>query len=118
MDLSLTALLDREEAFWRAAGSRDAYEAGLAPDAVHVFPGWGVADRESVLDGVASARPWDDVAVDDPRLVPLDRDAAALVYVARARRGRDEYRAAITSVYRRRDEDVELVLHQQTPLEG
>jgi hypothetical protein len=117
MDLSLTTLLDREERFWRAAGRREAYEAHLAADAVHVFPGWGVAEREAVLDGVACSSPWDEFALDEPRVVSLGPNAAALIYVARARRGSDPYRAAITSVYRCRNDDVELVLHQQTPLE-
>jgi hypothetical protein len=111
-------LLRLERGFWEAAGDRSRYEARLAPDAVHVFPGWGVAEREAVLSGVDGAEPWRDVRLDDPRVVELDESAAALVYTAVATRGgQSPYRAAITSVYRRSGGDWQLVLHQQTPLD-
>jgi ketosteroid isomerase-like protein len=109
-------LIPLEEAFWRAAGDADAYASHLAADAVHVFPAWGVAEREAVLAGVRSAAPWTSFAIEEPRVVALGDDAAALVYVARATRGGEEYHAAITSVYRSRDDGWELVVHQQTPL--
>jgi hypothetical protein len=111
-------LLALEEGFWRAAGSRDAYAVHLADDAVHVFPGWGVAaDDERVLAAVDEARPWQSFSIEEPRLVELGPAAAALVYTARARRqGQDEYVAAMTSVYRRTGDRWALVIHQQTPL--
>jgi ketosteroid isomerase-like protein len=103
-----------EEIFWRSAGDRDTYAAHLAPDAIHVFPGWGIADRETVLMGVADACPWDTFEIADPTIVRLSRTSAAIVYTARARRAGEEYEAAITSVYRVRAGKWELVLHQQT----
>jgi hypothetical protein len=110
-------LIPAEERFWRAAGNRDAYAAGLAPDAVHVFPGLGVLEREPVLDGVAGAEPWQSFSIDDARVVPLGPDAAALVYTTLAERaGAEPYEAAITSVYRRQHGRWLLALHQQTPL--
>jgi predicted GH43/DUF377 family glycosyl hydrolase len=109
-------LLALEEAFWRASGDRGAYEARLADDAVHVFPGWGVGEREPVLEAVAAAAPWDSFEIEDPRVVELAPDAAALVYTAHAVRGGEPYEAAVTSVYCRRDDGWELTLHQQTPL--
>jgi hypothetical protein len=109
-------LLVIEESFWRAAGDADRYAAHLAPDALHVFPGMGVLDRGTVLAGVADAEPWESVEMLAPRVVDLGRDAAALVYDAHAMRaGGAPYDAGISSVYRRRDDDWELVLHQQTP---
>jgi hypothetical protein len=109
-------LLVIEELLWRAAGDADRYAAHLAPGALHVFPGMGVLDRDAVLAGVAGAEPWESVEMVEPRFVDLGQDAAALVYDAHAaRRGGDTYDAAITSVYRRRDDRWELVLHQQTP---
>ena len=117
--MDTAALVAAEERFWLAAGDRGSYAAQLAPDAVHVFPGWGVAEREAVLQGVADARPWESFTIDDPRLVPLGPDAAALVYTTRATRGGDPaYHAAITSVYRRTAGAWRLVLHQQTPIDG
>ena len=116
MDTEAT-LVELEERFWRAAGDRERYEADLAPDAVHVFPGWGVAGRDRVLEGVAEAEPWTSFTLSDVRLVALGEDAAGLVYTARAQRGEaPSYAAAITSVYRRAGGGWQLVLHQQTPL--
>jgi hypothetical protein len=109
-------LLQLEEAFWRAAGSRERYEENLAADAVHVFPGWGVTERERAVSSAADAPPWDDFSIDDPQLVELSDEVAALVYTARAVRGENPYVAAMTSVYRREAGGWQLVLHQQTPL--
>ena len=110
-------LAQLEDEFWNAAGDRDRYAAALADDAVHVFPGWGIAQRNAVLDGVAAADPWERVEIDDPQVVPLGDDAAALIYEARAQRGDGSpYVAAITSVYRRAGNGWMLVVHQQTPL--
>jgi ketosteroid isomerase-like protein len=111
-------LLALEEGFWRASGSREAYAAHLADDAVHVFPGWGVTEEtERVLQAVEAVEPWETFSLDDLRLVELGEGVAALVYTAHAqRRGQDEYVAAMTSVYRRAVDRWELVIHQQTPL--
>jgi hypothetical protein len=110
-------LLRIEEDLWRAAGDRDRYGTSLAADAIHVFPGWGIATREAVLRGVAEADPWKTFSIRDPEVLVLSDETAALVYRARAQR-RDEppYTAAITSVYRRRSGSWELVIHQQTAL--
>jgi hypothetical protein len=110
-------LLALEEGFWRASGDRARYEADVAADAVHVFPGWGVTDLERVLAAVDTAEPWETFSIEEPRLVQLADDVAALAYRARGRRtGQNEYVAAMTTVYRRRGDGWELVLHQQTPL--
>jgi ketosteroid isomerase-like protein len=112
-----TELIQLEEGFWRAAGDPERYAAALAPDAVHVFPGMGIADRELVLEGVDRAAQWSDFSLADVRFVRLGEDAAALVYTARGERsGREPYVAAITSVYRREGDGWKLVIHQQTPV--
>jgi hypothetical protein len=108
-------LLEAEGEFWRAAGDRERYATNLAADAIHVFPGWGVAKREAVLSGVAEAEPWTTFSIEDPELLILSDESAALVYRARAQRGNEPpYEAAITSVYRRCDGSWKLALHQQT----
>jgi hypothetical protein len=115
--MEMSDIREIEEIFWRSAGDRDTYAAHLAPDAIHVFPGWGVADRETVLMGVADARPWDTFEITDPTIVRLSQTSAAIVYTARARRAGEEfYQAAISSVYRVRAGKWELVLHQQTAM--
>ena len=104
-----------EELFWRSASDPDAYAAHLAPDAVHVFPGWGAVDRETVLRGVADARPWATFEILEPTVIQVSATSAAIVYMALARRdGKDPYQVAISSVYRFRAGRWELVLHQQT----
>ena len=111
------SLLDLEEAFWRAAGDRARYGQRLAGDAVHVFPGLGVTERDAVLDAVAQAEPWETFTIDQSRVVLLGADAAALVYRVTAQRAdAAPYEAAITSVYRRTADSWELVVHQQTQL--
>ena len=107
-----------EEGFWRSAGDREGYARHLAVDAVHVFPGWGIVGRDQALTGVAAATPWEAFTIEEPHVVTLGDGAAALVYTAHAYRGGDAYRAAITSVYERRDGRWQLVLHQQTPLDA
>jgi ketosteroid isomerase-like protein len=109
-------LVALEEDLWRAAGDAAAYASHLAGDAVHVFPGWGLAERDAVLDGVAAAAPWTSFSIEEPRILPLGDEAAALVYTARASREGTEYRAGVTSVYRRDADGWRLVVHQQTPL--
>jgi hypothetical protein len=118
MDLR-TTLIALEETFWRSSGNPEGYAVNLAADAVHVFPGWGVTDDiERVLSAVENAAPWEKFTIDDPHMVQLGDDGAALVYKARAvRAGQAPYVAAMTSVYRRHGKRWQLVLHQQTPLE-
>ena len=109
-------LLKIEGDFWRAAGDRDRYERNLSADAIHIFPGWGIADRDAVLSGVAKADPWQRFEIEHPRFISVGDGGLALVYKAYAQRaGEPAYEAAITSVYRRRGAMWELVLHQQTP---
>ncbi len=62
-------LIEVEERFWRAAGDRDRYAEHLAADAIHVFPGWGVASREAVLSGVAEAETWKTFTIEDPEVM-------------------------------------------------
>jgi hypothetical protein len=110
-------LIEIEQLFWRAAGDRDLYAKHLAADAIHVFPGWGVASREAVLSGVAEADPWKTFTIEHPEVIMLSDRSAALVYQTSAERETGSpYEAAITSVYRRRDGSWELAVHQQTPL--
>ncbi len=111
-------LLALEAGFWQASGDPAAYERHVAPDAVHVFPGWGVAGLDRVLDAVGSSAPWESFELHEPRLVELGAGAAALVYTAHAVRDGEPYDAAITSVYRRDGDGWKLAAHQQTPLEA
>jgi hypothetical protein len=113
--MELNDICEIEELFWRSAGDADAYAVHLAADAVHVFPGWGAIDRETVLMGVAEARPWVTFEITEPTLIRLSEASAVIVYRACARRdGEEPYHAVISSAYRFRAGRWELVLHQQT----
>jgi hypothetical protein len=79
----------------------------------------GGSPRDDVLAGVAGADVWSSFAIENPAVLALSDDSAAVVYRAHAQRqDQPPYEAAITSVYRRRDGTWELVVHQQTPLPG
>lgn len=54
-----------------------------------------------MLSAVAKSDPWETFSIDDSEVVALGRDAAAVVYAARAARaGEGDYVAAMTTVYR------------------
>jgi len=113
-------LLDLEERGWQAlAAGRgpEFYDEVCAPDAVMLFPGGMVLDRDDAIEGLRQAPPWASYELTDARVVPLDDDAAVVVYRATAQRDGDEpYRAAMSSTYVRRGGEWRLAVHQQTPV--
>ena len=110
-------LIELETAFWRAAGDRDFYQERFADDGVMAFH-VGIMSKNQVLEAMAGADEWESFTFDDVHFVPITDDVAALTYTTIAAPvGYPEvYRAAITSVYAKRNETWTLVLHQQTPL--
>ncbi len=120
-DATLRAeLLELEAGFWRAAGDAGFYSRHLADDGVLVFSGPDlILDKAAALPAVAAAAPWESFEILAPRTLRWAPDVAALVYTARARRpGAGEMRAHVASVYARRGDAWELVLHQQSPFSG
>ena len=94
-----------------ARGRGAEYRDILAEDALVVVPG-AVLTKEECVAAMDELPGWDDVHLDDARLIS-DAAAASVVYEFRGRRGDTEYSATLASTYRlpgRR-----LVLHQQTP---
>jgi hypothetical protein len=112
-------LLELEEQGWQALSSPDPVtfcEEWLADDAVMIVPGM-VIDRATFLHAVADEEPWASHHIEDPRAVQVTDDAAALVYRVTARReGQSEFAGLLTSVYAKRADRWQLVLHQQTPM--
>jgi hypothetical protein len=112
-------LLELEEQGWKALSSPDPVafcEEWLADDAVMIVPGM-VIDRATFLHAVADEEPWASHQIEDPRAIQLTDDAAALVYRVMARRvGQPEFVGLLTSVYAKRADRWQLVLHQQTPM--
>jgi hypothetical protein len=74
-----------------------------------------VLDRDAVVDSLDQAPAWDSFDLSDLRRVPASVDVAALAYRAVAtRQGEKPFEALMSSVYRQRVDDVELVFYQQT----
>ena len=114
-------LLELEEQGWQALSSADPIkfcDVWLADDAVMIVPGM-VIDRTTFLQAVAHEQPWASYLIEEPRVVQLTADSAALVYRVRARRdGQPEFAGLLTSVYVKRSGRWQLLLHQQTPMLG
>lgn len=97
----------------------DRFFGGLmTADALMVMANGAVLDRAAVVDALAGAPPWQSFELSDARVVPIGTDAAALVYVGRARRDDDEapFVGAMSSVYRRTADGWRLALYQQTAM--
>ncbi len=69
--------------------------------------------RRSTMADVTEA--WADVRIDEPRLLDLADDVAALVYRGSATRNGKPYVANCASVYARHAGTWQMVLHQQSP---
>jgi hypothetical protein len=109
-------LLALEKGFWtRGAGFFDEH---LAADATMVFPApTGVLRRERILSSIEHTQRWQSVRMHDPVVARPSATVAVLTYRAEALRRRNDapYRAHVTSVYRRADDEWRLAFHQQSP---
>jgi hypothetical protein len=116
MDLRETLLdLDRQ----LALGDGAAYRRLLRDDAIIIVPGQ-VLGRDATVRAMDASPGWDEVTLEDPRLVRLGGDdAAAITYRFRGRRGTDLiYEAYMTSTWTRTSAGWRMAIHQQTPLGG
>jgi ketosteroid isomerase-like protein len=111
-------LLDLEEAGWQALsgdGAATFYREVLTDDAVLVVPGM-IVDGTDFVGSLGEATPWAGHRIDDARVVEMTPDCAGVVYhVVAQRTGEPEYRALVTSIYRRVESAWKLAFHQQTP---
>jgi hypothetical protein len=110
-------LLTLEHAGWGAileGRGGEYYEAAMTPDSLMVVEGM-VIDRDTIASTFDGPAPWDWYEIVEPRIVSMGQDAAALVYLARARRGDDEVTLRMTTTYVRVDGQQRVALHQQTP---
>lgn len=116
--LTLEGLLALERAGWHAlcesAGS-DFYGSLMSEDALMVLVNGTVLDRDAVVSSLRDAPAWDNFDIEEPRVVSISDDAAVLVYRATATRGQEPpFRALMSSVYTVSEDEVHLVLYQQT----
>ena len=111
-------LFEMEEQGWQALSSPDPVsfcEEWLADDAMLIVPGM-VIDRTTFLKALSTEQPWADHHIEEPKAIELTDESAALLYRVTARRdGQPEFVALITSVYVKRADRWQLVIHQQTP---
>jgi hypothetical protein len=117
----MNELIDLEKQGWEALSSdgdtgRSFYASVLREDAMMIFPGGMCIDgREHILQSLGP-QPWETFDIENPRVVPLAHNVAAVVYRVTARRkGSPPYVALISSTYVQ-DGHWKLVLHQQTPV--
>jgi hypothetical protein len=112
-------LLELEEQGWQALSSPEPVkfcDGWLADDAMMIVPGM-VIDRGTFLEAVAHEQPWESHRIEEPRVVQLTDDSAALVYRVKAQRdGQPEFSGLLTSMYVKRAGRWQLALHQQTPM--
>jgi hypothetical protein len=113
---STAEIIELEERFWEAAGDPRFYEEHFADDGTIALP-IGMMDKAAVVEAMRSAEPWTGFEFSEPSLIDIADDVAAVTYTASAvREDGDEYQAAVSSVYVRRNGSWKLVIHQQTPL--
>jgi hypothetical protein len=113
MDLKDTLLRIEHEL---AHGSGAEYDRHLDDGAAVIVPGQAL-DKDATVQAIEASPGWDELTIDDARLLETGEGGAALTYRFSGRRGTDfSYEALMTSVYARRGDEWKLVLHQQTPL--
>lgn len=121
MTVDITDLLRLEHDGWESlcdGSGGDFYGRAMTADGLMVLADGSVFDRETVESSLRDAPAWGSYEIEDPRLVPLGDDSAALVYIGRAFReaGGPAFVAAMSSVYVRVDGRWRLALYQQTPV--
>ena len=112
-------LIELEQGGWEALSTEGAasgfYDEVLAAEPLMLLPGGMVIDdRQTVVDSMGGP-PWDDVHLEEMRVIQLGADAAVVAYGAEARRGETEVSSLFNSTYRREGGAWRLVVHQQTP---
>jgi hypothetical protein len=99
-----------------AHGGGAEYRRHLADEAVVIVPGQAL-DKDATVQSIEASPGWDELTIDDARVIEVGDDGAAISYRFSGRRGTDfAYEALLSSVYVRRDDRWQMVLHQQTPL--
>jgi uncharacterized protein (TIGR02246 family) len=113
-------LLRLERAGWDSlcdGSGADFYGSVMTDDALMVLANGEAMTRSDVVAALAKSPPWASYEMQDVRVVQLNDDSAALVYVGVAHRTDDDepFVGAMSSVYVRRDGEWRLALYQQTP---
>jgi hypothetical protein len=115
----LDELLKIERAGWEALSNATGdkfYGSIMTDDSLMVIADGSIMDREAVVSALDQAPPWERYEIADPRVISIDGETAALVYVGTGyRAGANEpFVGAMSSVYHRTSEGWRLALYQQT----
>jgi hypothetical protein len=110
-------LFDLEEQFWK--GGSAFYRRNLADAAVMIFPDpSGVMIKDEICSSIEDSPRWEDVQLEEHRVMELDDNAVVVSYKATATREGEilPYVARASSAYVRDGASWKLAFHQQTPL--
>jgi hypothetical protein len=111
-------LIALERRGWEALVSGNGgayYREHLTANALMAFP-FGVLDRETTIQAMESAPPWERFELRDPQVVELGADSGVVVYHVVAQRPAEEpYSAVVSSTFVRDGDDWKLAFHPQSP---
>lgn len=115
--MDLETLLQLERNGWDALTTQTGgtfYGDIMTDNGLMVLVNGAVMDKPTIAATMNQAPAWDNYEIEEPRLVQLGTDSAALVYKATATRGRDTFEALMTSTYTLIDGHPRLALYTQT----
>jgi hypothetical protein len=110
-------LFELEEHFWK--GDSAFYRRNLADEAVMIFPDpAGVMIKDEICSSIEESPRWEEVLLEEHRVMELDDNAVVVTYKATAMREGEiiPYVARASSGYVRDGAGWKLAFHQQTPL--
>lgn len=119
--MSIDELLELEHKGWQSlcsSSGADFYGQIMTEDGVMVLSHGFVFTRNQVVESLNDAPPWSRYEISEERLISLEASSAILVYKGIAWRGEadPEFRALMSSVYVRRENEWRLASYQQTPI--
>lgn len=119
MDILKEKLIQLESGFWEDAGADgDFYKENMADDGLMILPfQGGRMMKEATIESVQQAVKWKSFEINEAKVYALDDRYALLVYTTLAFHADDsEYKAHISTTYRKEGENWKLFIHQQTPI--
>ena len=107
-----------EKAFWAAAGSDGSYYQATMSDRGKLllpFEG-GQLDKNAAIESVRQSEPWRSYHLSSIGTLSICESGIVLFYHVAADRKDFRYRAYVSSLYVKENEEWKLLVHQQTPL--
>ena len=108
-----------EKDFWNASSAANAEKIDdfLADDAV-MIGSFGEVNKEETLEMARAQKPFEFWQIEDePKFLEIDENSAIIYYNVRAKRtGAKEFKALISTIYRKKAGEWKIVFHHQTHL--